>query len=277
MTVKYKLTAFDLDGTLLDDLGNIGEKNMHAIKKAAAAGVIFTVVTGRTYYEIPEEVRACSDIKYIIYSDGAVVADNCTKEIMFCKYFDRETLAEIYSLLSGYDAMIELYENGRPVTDKINLSSAALDYYRVDKNYRSIIIKTRTPAESLADIVHSSDKAEIFNVFFRNPHERLSCMRALKDIDAVNFTTSMDNNIEILPQGVSKGKALSRLCDLLVIEQSRVLAVGDSSNDITMFAFAGCAVAPSNAPDDIKRIAGRTACSNNDSIADFICNNFLND
>ena len=68
--MKYKLLACDLDGTLLDDNSNVSNENLTAIGELTKLGIEFILCTGRTFYEIPQVLRECEDIRYIIYSDG---------------------------------------------------------------------------------------------------------------------------------------------------------------------------------------------------------------
>jgi len=58
---------------------------------------------------------------------------------------------------------------------------------------------------------------------------------------------------------VSKGKALEALTLHLGILLSEVMAVGDGTNDITLLAKAGLAVAMDNAPDEVKAVADHIA------------------
>ena len=45
--MTYKLIAVDIDGTLLNDKGELTEGNIEAIREAVDKGVIFTIATGR--------------------------------------------------------------------------------------------------------------------------------------------------------------------------------------------------------------------------------------
>ncbi len=273
--MKYKLIACDLDGTLLDDNSLFTEKNADAVKKIAESKVIFSIVTGRTFYEIPKEIRENKYIDYIIYSDGAVTVNKTSSKVLFSKYFSNDSVREIFTLLDSFDTMIELYEDGNPVTDRDKINAEALNYYKVDENYFDVIFETRIGVDDLSEYVKKSVKTEILNVFFKNPAERLECMRLLKNFDDITFTTSMDNNLEIMPLNVSKGKALSRLCDMLNIPCSKVIAVGDSSNDAAMYVYAGLSLAPANASNEIKKIADRVICSNNEGVVDYTYKNIL--
>ena len=52
-------------------------------------------------------------------------------------------------------------------------------------------------------------KTEMFDVFFRNHDERSECYERLKrEFDEIEITTSMTNNLEIMPKGINKGSAL---------------------------------------------------------------------
>jgi hydroxymethylpyrimidine pyrophosphatase-like HAD family hydrolase len=70
--------------------------------------------------------------------------------------------------------------------------------------------------------------------------------------------------VEFLHPQASKGLALAAVCGQLDIDREYVLAVGDSFNDLSMFEFAGMAVAMDNAHSDVKKHANIVAPSNND-------------
>lgn len=266
-----KLIACDLDGTLLCDDSGVSDENLQAIHKIKDNHIEFVINTGRTLYEIPDKLLQCPDIRYIIYSDGSAAYDKALDEIIFSHYIDTDTAQKLLHLLNRYDTMVEFYENGHPVTDLKKLNPQAYDYYNIDKNYRPVIDKTRTGVDDLAQYILENSKIELLNIFFREMREREACAETLeKDFD-VHFTTSMDNNIEIMAKSVSKGAALKKLCDHLKIEKEKVIAVGDSRNDFTMFDFAKTALAVSNASETVKAYADAVICSNEQHIAKYIC------
>ena len=59
ITMKYKLIAIDLDGTLLSTDGDISDRNLDAVRDITEKGVLFVPVTGRAMYEIPKRVTEC--------------------------------------------------------------------------------------------------------------------------------------------------------------------------------------------------------------------------
>ena len=54
------------------------------------------------------------------------------------------------------------------------------------------------------------------------------------------------------------------MAELLGIEKSRTIAVGDYNNDISMIKAAGAGVAVANAIDEAKSVADYITVSNND-------------
>ena len=55
--MKYRLIAFDLDGTLLDGKKNIPPENMAALKAAAEQGMHIVPATGRIYAGLPQPLK----------------------------------------------------------------------------------------------------------------------------------------------------------------------------------------------------------------------------
>ena len=68
-----------------------------------------------------------------------------------------------------------------------------------------------------------------------------------------------------MSKGVSKGNAVTELCEKVQIDLSEVIAFGDSANDISMLKVVGHAVAMGNANDDVKKVADEITLSNSDN------------
>ena len=67
---------------------------------------------------------------------------------------------------------------------------------------------------------------------------------------------------EAMPLGTTKATALSRLADILKIDSSEIMAMGDANNDIEMLQFAGLGIAMGNASDYVKSLADAVTASN---------------
>ena len=81
-------------------------------------------------------------------------------------------------------------------------------------------------------------------------------------------------NLEIISKNAGKGTGLINLSKLLGIKKEKVVAVGDSGNDIPMMSGAGVRIAVSNATDTLKAVCDNVVCSNNEHVVEYILKNF---
>lgn len=68
--------------------------------------------------------------------------------------------------------------------------------------------------------------------------------------------------LEVTARGVDKGAAVAALAADLGFDAKEVLAVGDGPNDLSMFTWAGLAVAPANARPEVVAAADFVTASN---------------
>lgn len=262
-----KMIALDVDGTLLHSDGSLSRKNLTAIKNGDAGGLYLVINSGRTFYELPEQVRGCGCFSYFIYSNGAGIADR-SGQILSATYIDREVSEKILQLLFTCDVMVEIYRHGRPYTDRKNLNEQVWTDFGVESTYRPVLRETRRGVADLrAFYLEEPESVEMIHVFFRDPTERLACFDRIGKLPGVKITTSMKNNMEIFSAHADKGEALSRLALLLGVRREEIIAVGDSRNDIPMIRFAGDGVAVGNACDELRQTADRIVCTNDEDAA----------
>jgi hydroxymethylpyrimidine pyrophosphatase-like HAD family hydrolase len=75
------------------------------------------------------------------------------------------------------------------------------------------------------------------------------------DHPEIDFVVSAPVYYEMLPMNISKGSALKVMRRACNMEDYTIVAVGDYNNDIEMLEAADVGICPSNAADDVKRIA----------------------
>src|SRR5690606_2824056 len=79
--------------------------------------------------------------------------------------------------------------------------------------------------------------------------------------DVLEVTNSHPHNLECNPKDVNKAAGIQEVCQLLGIQMSEVVAIGDSMNDEAMIRSAGLGVAMGNAQASIKNIADITTAT----------------
>lgn len=268
-----KIIATDLDGTLLKSDTTVSSENLCAIKRLSKKGIKTVVLTGRTFYEIPYELRSCDEIEYFVYSNGAGIQSS-KKGIVYYNTFDRKTSCEIYEILDSFDTLIELYSNQFPYIDKEDYSDDSFEYYRIDESFLPEMKKSRKPIKNLKDLLtDESYKIEMFDVFFRNDSEKEACRKLLLEkFDGIEITSSLSSNLEIIKKGTDKGSGLKKLCELAKYDLDDIIVIGDSKNDISAFNTAKTKYAVSNACVEIKSLADKIICSNDEGIMKYMEN-----
>jgi Cof subfamily protein (haloacid dehalogenase superfamily) len=270
----YNLIAIDLDGTLLNDNNEVSKENLNAIAKLKDCGVYLAPCTGRSLAEILGTIKNNDSIRYIIYSNGAVVLDKLTqKTIKAC--ISNQTALRLFEILSQYQVHYTIRANGNCYVEKDSVNPDSILFYNVIPAHEDVIKNYATEIENFNNWKNSLDDIEVVSIFFHSLREKESCKQQLSMIDEIVFVEACQSNLEILSKNASKSAGLARLSTLLGIEKNNVIGVGDSGNDIPMMQSAGMRLAVSNATKELKSVCDKIICSNNEHAVDYILNNFI--
>lgn len=265
-SMGIKLIATDLDGTLLDDKKQVPERNMQALKACAAAGIEIVLATGRTVQGIPEELKSLPGTRYVITTNGAVVADlkeDCT--IDNCR-MSAAKAAEVMQLAadSSYDIMYDAYIDGQGFTMEPFFSN--LLQYVESEGMADLVRKTRLVIpDTIEHVVKQGRDVDKINLFFANMDEKEKFRLELKAVEGILVSSSIPNNLEINAQGADKGGALIRLAAYLNIEAAETMAFGDGENDLSMMEKAGVGVAMENGEESVRKAADYVTLTNEEA------------
>ena len=256
----YKLIACDLDGTLLDPEGQISEENLAAIHRLAKRGVHFVPCTGRTLCELPEAVLSSSDIRYIIYSNGAVTLDKTTGERELFTV-SRKLAERAFSLISRYDAHLAIRAGGL-YTDARELTQQAFLHFNMYYTHVDVLKKFATGIENFRRRTSELPEPEVISLFFHTAKEMHLCADALRALGELVVAEPLPYNLEVFLSSAGKGTALRSLSRRLRIPGEATLGVGDSGNDIALLQSAGLGLAVANATDSLKAVCDEVICAN---------------
>src|SRR3954463_14424046 len=93
--MSIRMLALDLDGTLLNSLGELSERNFQAIAAARATGVRVALVTGRRFRDArPLALRLGLDVP-VISHNGALTKHARTLETVAVKLLPLEAAREV--------------------------------------------------------------------------------------------------------------------------------------------------------------------------------------
>jgi Cof subfamily protein (haloacid dehalogenase superfamily) len=262
MHTTYDLIAIDIDGTLLDSQNRLSPSLAPLFRDVQARGTAITLISGRPAQVVEPLMRALDLSLPYVSSGGAHIADPESGEVIAAFTLQREEvaiLAEIGRATgSGLVAMEarQLYYEG--TREKFELAHESVDIRLNDQQKIEIHI---TP---VADIVSASPTPLKFTIsdlpeVLAKVEERLRASNL-----PIYSTYSSPVYLESTSIEANKGTALTRLARHLRIPLERVMVIGDSPNDLSMFGVAGTSVAMGNALPDVKSAASLIAPSNDE-------------
>ena len=260
--MDIKLIALDLDGTLLGpDHAHIPQRNLDALRAAAARGVALAIASGRSWSLIRETARTLGPVRYGITANGAYVLDAVSGEKMGQTGMDSGQCARIIRVLRRYDLPYELYIDDGNYVERRDVSR--LGDYALSQDFLEMFSRRMTVVD---DMLQALDRGvpEKFNLFWQpeTAGEKASLMADLEATGPLFFAGALGSNLEFNAAGVSKGKALADLCTRLGYAPSQVMAFGDADNDLEMLSWAEWSFAMENGSDAVKAAASYLAPPN---------------
>ncbi|MCR4441636.1 MAG: Cof-type HAD-IIB family hydrolase [Peptococcaceae bacterium] len=248
-----KLIAIDLDDTLLKNDLTISPRAKKAITRAVESGVAVTLATGRMFASALPFARDLNlDLPLITYQ-GALVkyADG---RVVYHQPLPLGLAREVSRFLKPYGYHVNVYIN-----DELYMEKDSPEGQR----YAGI---ARVPVHLVEDLraALTQDPTKMLVIVEEPEIDYLIADLKKEFAGTINITKSKSNFLEIGHKEATKGRALESLARSLGLAPSRVMAIGDSWNDIDMLEFAGLGVAVENAAPEVKRAARYITRSNDD-------------
>ncbi|WP_304341135.1 HAD family hydrolase [Metaclostridioides mangenotii] len=258
--MQYKLIVTDMDGTLLNREQEMTPKNREAIDFALENGVSVALASGRMYDSAKQHIEYLNmDIPIIACNGSLIKLSNGT--LIYSNKIDTELCLKAVEVLEKYNVYYQCqHEDLLFCKESDNKDSI---YYKINE-----FMKTQTKVvieDDLKDSILNNDILK-FTIIEENNISILPVIKEeLEKIEGLKITSSWENNIEIMSEGVDKGQAIKMLCEHLNIDRSEIMAFGDNYNDIEMLEYAGLGVAMGNSNDDIKESADYVTDTNEES------------
>jgi Cof subfamily protein (haloacid dehalogenase superfamily) len=240
--LRPKLLALDLDGTLLSHDNELSASVVEAVRRASASGVIVTIVTGRMFVGTAPTARALGITAPVVCYQGAAIFDPANGSILAQTPLAHATALRVYDALRPHGYHVQMYAGDRFYCEERNRYSAL--YSRL-AGIEPIVVS------SLRETFAQRDSTKL-NVV-TDPARTAECaerIRAICGPDAY-VTRSNPEFVEVMSPATNKGAALGAVAARLGVPLERVLAVGDSYNDLPLIEVAGFGVAMGSAPPQL--------------------------
>lgn len=245
--VKIRLIALDCDDTLIVD-GEVSSANLIAIQCARQRGANFALITGRP----AATTRPIADLvggAYVLAAYGGYTLDMGGRLL-----YPPLTIPDLAALALAR-AIDASGHAARVIIGEIEYFAHSCPQPWEGEAVPSI-------GWALEHISGPVTEIAVEGVAAVTAVERLCQASYARTLETYAHQSKGEGDADwltIVASGNNKGQALTLLAGHLGVSRSEVLAVGDSSADVPMFAVAGISVAPLSAQVVAKQAATRTA------------------
>ncbi|MFD1064647.1 Cof-type HAD-IIB family hydrolase [Oceanobacillus locisalsi] len=275
-----KLIASDMDGTLLNENGEISEANVKAIKQAINQGIEFIVATGRSFQAANIPLQAAGITCPIVSLNGAVTYQE-NEKIINSIPMDKSVAARIADECSKLGMYVELFTNKGVLSEsREHFLEVLMDIMRpsnpdVSEQEMRETVEQRFQLEQVSFVEHlqsalQDEHTEIYKILtFAFEEKQLEdAKKKLRDETGAVITSSGETNLEFNHPKAQKGLAIQKYIENEGWSMEDIMAIGDNWNDASMLEMAGRGVAMKNAADQIKNLCQyETVTNEEDGVA----------
>lgn len=270
------LYVSDLDGTLLNTNGELGETSRRLLSGMLSAGLRFTVASARSVWSIRQVLDGLGLAIPVIEFNGAFISDMETGTHIAVNAMNEAIKHGVYLEIqaAGFLPFISTFDGATDNLYHSTITNEGMRWYYDDRV--SACDPRLRPPRALEGIL--DEQVVCFTVIDREEKlkplaERLKCLYGefLRLHLLRHFYSEGWHWLTVHDARACKAHALDTLLGMLGLRPEGLTVFGDDMNDIQMFERAGRAIAVANAVDQVKKRADAIIGSNaEDSVAKYI-------
>ncbi len=264
--IQYKILAFDIDGTLVDEEKNIRPRTKEAVLKAATAGCNIVIASGRPVNGVlrfAEELDLKNNNGFILALNGGVILslkDNC---IIKYATLPSEFYREIYELSKKYSVPLMTYDK-EDVYGSFSFAKTVISEDIYDKYIQIEARINKLSCRQVPDLCKELDYP-VTKFIMTGDGDYLAKVEP-KIAEALSGKADVYRSapffLEIVPIGIDKAESLNYLAGSLGYTMDNVMAFGDGYNDVSMLEHVGMGIAMANGCDEARAAADYVTSSN---------------
>lgn len=242
--MNYPLIMFDVDGTLVDEDGQMSWELIDYLYDLKSRGIVLVINSGRPallayrYFQ----KKAPDLFKLFIGCNGAEIYDSENDSFSQLRAFSLAEILRLKEIFCHPKLIQAVYEGDELLIDGLALDKELQDFLE----RREVRYRYGYPCGSYSKMLglhRSSDHQELVSF--------------VKDIkgDFFDITFSSKRVLEIVVKGVDKSMGVKEVCKLYDIKPKEILSFGDGDNDYQMLSVS-CGVVMAGADEALKEAIG---------------------
>lgn len=246
-----KLIAIDLDGTLLKNDKTISNRNIDILQQAKRQGIKVVLCTGRPLNSVLphlETLGLLDEGDYAVTFNGGLIQRNDTGEILSKVLLNKSEIDDIYQLSQELSFPLDVVSSDKVLRLHPQPSDNQSWYHKLNPllNFVDVQVTDLPESGEFNKAVCAIAEEKVTNLIPRIPQDYRERYNVVRSGAAI---------FEFMPKGVSKADGLRRLGNLLNIQSSEMMALGDEENDLAMIRYVGLGVVMANGTAELKEEA----------------------
>ena len=233
------LMAADMDLTLVMPAKDVSEANLEACRALKENGVAFTIATGRSSYLVDKFAKILNIDVPLITGNGSALWDSSTRSHVRSADFPEDKLRRLLKLFLDRNVDCTLYS-----TEGVFLTPSSSRQWFCDAYNEGLPKELMAPVYHIDSTFLDSDIPEFNKFLLINVCDEIA--EELKDDPDLYIVSSGPTFYDVMVKGVSKGRGLLDLAEILGIPAENTFAIGDSENDLSMISDAAHGIAMGN-------------------------------
>ena len=256
---EIKLIVIDIDGTLVDHQGMVGEKTLTLAKELKKKGILCTLSSARSFHyssHIADELEI--DIPFVTLNGALIKARN--SKAVYKGSIKKTLITKAIALAEdNYGKITMCDENNLFVTPR---NTIVKEYTKLNAPVKEVADFTGMN-EILEILIYCEDKASMKHIkqgfgFFDRLAVSLSVTKSPNhDYYLLTIKKKQSNKLE----------SVKKLVRHLGLQRKNIAVVGDWHNDMPLFDFGAYNIAVQNAIPELKRKADYVTNSTNNEDA----------
>ena len=257
--MQQKMVFIDIDGTTMDENGQISPRTVHTIQRLEENGISVVVNTGRILAEVQDILHIVGLHLPVIGANGGYYTDDLGQEVVYTSRMPADQCLRIIEICKNYSVLpcFSTPMHFHPQKPFLEIIAQKLPGWQ-DHAQRAHVETPRCIDEEEWPLFLQHETAVKCSIVLLDDPKVEQLKAELSAMGTLELTSENQLLIEYNNAGTTKGSGMLHYLAAHGLQARHAVAVGDGDNDLPMLQQAGFSVAMGNADPLLQQAADYT-------------------